>query len=960
MQERWAIGWAIRVLGPLEVVADGRPVDLGARRNREVLAALALDAGQVVPSDVVLDRVWGEDGSGASSTNLHAIVSRLRSRLGAAGIQDALVTRPPGYVLQLGPDQVDALRFGRLLASARELKAAGDLAAARAAVVEALALWRGTAYADIRSSFAEVEAGRLEEHRLAAVELGAELDLALGRQADVVEDLVSLVDLHPLREGLRGFLMIALYRTGRQADALRVYEQGRAVLADELGLDPGPELQRLHQQLLRQDPAIEPPVAERPGAPVEAPATALATPGIVVPPTMLFGRDGDVAAVSELLGTGARLVTLVGPGGVGKTRLAAAVCDRVGDRFDGGTVQVSLAPVADSSDVVAAIARAVGLTGVDDLDAVAAGVGSSRMLLVLDNFEHLLAAAPAVGRLVALCPNLTVLVSSRAPLNVRAEHEHAVEPLALPPTSARTEHELTSAPAGALLLDRARTVVPRIGSSPDEVAALAELCHRLAGLPLAIELVTARMRTLTPSALLDRLDSALSAGGARDLPPRQRTMRAALGWSFGLLTEEQQRVFTLLGVFRGGAELDAVEVVAEADGFARDEVLGLLDDLVMHSLVRVASGPEGTTRFDMLEPVAEYARSHLAGDRTARLLEAHASVFRKLSRRAAHGYERADQVSWLARTEADEANLVAAVERAIELGDADTAGTITWSLWLYWWLRGGLAVGRRLAEHCLQHGLSSAVRPRTHLAAATMSYALGDQAAAASHWAEAERLGHALGDAEVLAKSTAGTGLAVMAQGDFDLAAERFRTALAFCERAGEDGVWMAGLVHVWLGTTLLVQERAAEAAQEIGRGLEIAHRRGDRLSTYVALYNLSEAALAQGDDEAARAHLHEGLTLSEQTGDRANLAYFLEALAVVESRDEAHVRVATLLGAAAGLREDVGSIYGYYLPDQALRAAAEKLAREALGEERYDAAVSEGRAMKELAVLRATAAAEE
>ena len=718
------------------------------------------------------------------------------------------------------------------------------------------------------------------------------------------------------------------------------------MLAEELGIDPGPELQRLHRQVLTQDPALLPadppdPPKPRTSRTAERPAAAR---GIVVPPTRLFGRDADIAAVAALFQGPARLVTLVGPGGVGKTRLAAAVSEQVAPEFADGAVQVSLAPVADASDLVATIARAAGLTGVDDLDAVAGHLGAARMLLVLDNVEHLLDAAPAVGRLVALCPGLVVLASSRAPLQLRVEQTYDVVPLDLPARTARTEAELTAAPAGALLLDRARAVAPQVGSTSD-VPLLAELCHRLSGLPLAIELVSARMRTLSLQGILDRWDSALSAGGARDLPPRQRTMRDALGWSHGLLSGEQQQLFSLLGVFRGGADLAAIEVVAaEVDGTEPAEVLGLLDDLVTQSLVRLDPDPAGATRYTMLEPVAEYARSLLVGDRADRAQRVHAATFLRLARRAAVGYERADQVEWLARTDADEANLVSAVERSVEQGDADTAGEITWSLWLYWWLRGGAAVGRRLAERCLAQPLSAAVRPRVHLAAATMAYAQGDQGAAAGHWNDAHRLATELGDQEVLAKATAGTGLAAMARGELDLAADRFRASLGPCALAGEAGVWMASLVHVWLGTTVLVQGRAEEAVPEIRRGLEIARARGDRLSTYVALYNLTQAALATGDDQAAREHLAEGIALSEQTGDRANLAYFLESLAVVESRDDAHARVAALLGAAAALREDVDHVYGYYLPDESLRDAAEKAAREALGEQGYAAAAAQGR----------------
>lgn len=687
-----------------------------------------------------------------------------------------------------------------------------------------------------------------------------------------------------------------------------------------------------------------------PAAGTSAPRVAR---GLVVPPTHLFGREQDVAEVTALFAAGARLVTLVGAGGVGKTRLAAAVSTAIAADYPDGVVQVSLAPLADAGDLVPTIGRALGVTvtdGPDDagLDAVAAHLGTARTLVVLDNFEHLLSAAPQVGRLIAMCPRLVVLVSSRSPLRVRAEQEYAVHPLALPPLDAATKEELAGAPAGALVLDRAEAVVGQLALDPFAVGALAELCHRLAGIPLAIELATARLRMLTPQLLIERLDEAINASGARDLPERQRTMRTALDWSYGLLSPEQQRLFTLLGVFRGGADLETVEAVAATgDDLPAATVLGLLQELVEQSLVLTRVGADGRPRFDLLEPVGQYARSLLVGDRAARIGRAHAAALLTLAERAAVGYEMADQVSWLSRVEADEANILVAIERSLDLGEADTAGRIAWAMWLYWWLRGRFAVGRRMGELCLKAELSPAVRPCARLTAATMSYAGGDHPAAAEHWAVAEAQAVELDNPELIAKARGGTGLAALGAGELTLAKEKFRSAREYGELAGEDGIWICSLVNVWLGTAVLLEGDPAAALADFDRGLRLARGRGDRLSTYVALYNLSQAALALGDDVTARHHVEEGIQLSEQTRDLANLAFFVETLAVIESRAQDHRRVATLLGAAGGLRETVGSaVYGYYLPDETLRASAEESARSALGEHGYDAAVEEGRGL--------------
>ena len=669
--------------------------------------------------------------------------------------------------------------------------------------------------------------------------------------------------------------------------------------------------------------------------------------GLAAPATTLYGRQQDVASAAYLIRTGTRLLTLTGAGGVGKTRLAIALSEELRGDFPGGVVQVSLAPLADANDVLGTVGRALGVLGSDGedaLDAVVTHMVGERVLLVLDNFEHLLSAAADVARLSALCPELAVLVSSRSPLRVRGEREYAVEPLLLPSPDSRTSDELTAAPAGALALDRARALMPDEELSPDNVAALAQLCHRLSGLPLAIELATAHLRMLSPHTLLERLDDLWVSAGERDLPERQRTMRTTLDWSLALLSPEEQRLFRLLGVFRGGATLDAVESVAASAGLDRTNVVALLGRLVEQSLVLVRSGADGRRRFDQLEPVAQYARSQLIGEEARSGVRVHAEHYLHGAERAAVGFERSDQIDWLARTEADEANLLVAIDRALDLGDGETAGGITWSLWLYWWLRGQSSIGRRRAEQCLGLTLSPALEARVLLTAATMSYAAGDAEAAAGHWRAALSLGVAEDDPEVLCKAAAGVGLAALSADDTEGAVTHFRQALEYGLRAGESGVWLRSLTHVWLGTVLILHEDYGRATVEIERGMELARGRGDRLPTYVALHNLSVLAIAQGDAGQAREYLDEGIRLSEETQDKANLAYFLEALAVVESFDGRSRQVARLLGAVSALRQDVGSnVYAYYRPDESLRAKAEAAARESLGPTRFADAFAEG-----------------
>jgi predicted ATPase len=430
-----------------------------------------------------------------------------------------------------------------------------------------------------------------------------------------------------------------------------------------------------------------------------------------------------------------------------------------------------------------------------------------------------------------------VIVTSRSPLRVRGEHEYAVLPLPLPAPDVASADSLASSASGAFALHRAREVAG-LHLAENDVQALGQLCHRLAGLPLAIELATAHLRLLEPQMLLERLDQ-ITASSPRDLPDRQRTMRATLDWSYRLLSTQEQALFRLLGVFRGGATLTAVEEVAARSGnVPADDVVALLAGLVEQSLVvaRIAGTPG--RRYHVLEPVAQYARSRLVGDEAMAAFRAHAAAFLDLAEQAAEGYEGADQLAWLDRIEADEANLLVAIDRSLDSGDGETAGRITWAMWLYWWLRSKPQVGLRRALRCLSADLPPAVLARVHSAAATMAYAAGQVAISAEHWERSFVLASALDDLTIAGAARAGTGLAALATGDLTRADDLFRQALPLTERAQD--VWMTSLIHVWLGTIRLVQGDPAGATVEVGRGLELARGRGDRLAIYVALYNLA------------------------------------------------------------------------------------------------------------------------
>lgn len=944
----------IEVLGPLQVRGDADVVDIGSPRHREVLAALVVDVGRVVSSDALLERVWGDARRGASTSNLHAVISRLRGRLAAAGDGVQIATASPGYRLD-AEGAVDALVFADLLARARTSYSVGDLTAAHTDLEQALGLWRGPAYGDISLPFAEVEAARLEGQRLAALELVVDVELALGRTGAALERLPALVSEQPLREAFRRQQMLALYRAGRQAEALEVFAQVRELLADELGIDPAPPLQALHQRILEQDEELLAAAAEAPAPNLETrqtPPRPTSSPWhseVVVPADDLVGRDRDVAYLGDLLaGSPQRLVTVTGVGGVGKTRVAYAVAQASREAFADGVVIVSLAPVADPALVLPAIGRAAGLTaveGLDPLDAVVQHLRTRRVLLVVDNFEHLLDASAELARLVSLCPRLTVLVTSRTSLQVRGELHFQLTPLSLPGAEESDPAVVSGSAAAELFVERAGLVQPGFQLDAGNAAAVAGICRRLAGIPLALELAAARAHLLGPEAILERLDQVMTASGARDLPERQRTMRAALDWSYQLLEPGEQRLFRLLAAFVDGFTLDAVEAVHRS-AFPDEpvDVLTLLESLVAHSLVLRDQDHPDVARFRLLEPVSQFAASCLVEEEPA-VRDAHLAHFLMAAEATAPSYRGTGTRAALALTEREHANLVAAAEWALTTREGDLAGRLVWAMWLYWWLRGHLLEGRRIAQGTLELKLSGPVQVRCHAVMGAMSFAQGDTVVA-RHWCEGAALGRRIGDLEGEAHNVAGEGLIALAEEHVDVAEGYFVETIRLCEEADLAGGWLWTLGHVWLATARVLLGSPADAVPLLEAALAAARHRDDPLAIYIALFTSVQVALAVGDLETARTQLEEGVSLSLETGDMANLAYFLEALAVVESQEGRHERVLQLYGAASRLRDTVGAnVYGYYQPDPQLLADALSAARVALGAS-YDDLVARGRAL--------------
>ena len=617
----------IGVLGGLAVVGDGGvPVVVSGPRPRALLVVLALNAGRVTSVDAIVRAQYGDDPPAGAAGAVQAHVSRLRKAV------DAVVFESGGYRLDVDPDDVDALRFERLAADGRRLLAAGARDQAAAVLAEALGLWRGPALADLPHGTAQ--AARLEELRLDALE-----DLHDARPQEVsVAGLRALVAANPLRERLRAQLMRALDATGRPAEALAEFEDTRRLLADELGADPSPELAATHLAILRG----------------EQPARA----GLPAQLTSFVGRVDELAWLAD---TG-RLVTLVGPGGTGKTRLAIEAARGRDACF------VDLSPVTDGALVPHALLGALGLrdsgfaaTTTDPVRRLVAALGEP-VLLVLDNCEQVVAdVAVLVRTLLAECPDLAVLATSREPLGLTGETLLPLAPL--------------GADAVRLFADRAAAVRPGFTVTDENRGTVTAICAALDGLPLAVELAAARLRQFTVEELADRLTEhgpfRLLSRGDRTAAQRHRTLRAVVAWSWDLLTHEEQRVAARFSVFAGGATLAAVESVCDTT----DDVLA---DLVDRSIVETDG-----RRYRMLETIRLFCADHL----TDHAHQAHARYYLALAERADPHLRSADQLERLAELSADHDNLMAALRWSVD-GDPATGYRLVAALTAYWWLSG--------------------------------------------------------------------------------------------------------------------------------------------------------------------------------------------------------------------------------------------------------------------------------
>ena len=673
------------MLGSLEVrTDDGAVADVPGARLRGLLIALALEPGHAVPKATLVDWIWGERPPADAANALQRLVSRLRKALPEGLVEG----QTDGYRLIVEPDAVDAVRFERLVGHARDEEDPRQVRLLR----EALALWRGAAMQDVGlqdSAAFDAAVTRLEGLRLTAMEDRFDAEISLGHGAELVTELTDLVATHPVRERLVAALMRALVATGRDSEALLVYQSAREALADALGVDPAPELSALHVALLRGE------LGQREHNRKTNMRAEL---------TSFVGRDADVAVVRELVAEH-RLTTLIGPGGSGKTRLATETARTLPGDFPDGVWLVELAAIGTDGDVAQATLTALGLRdallgaapSAEPADGLIAAIREREALLILDNCEHVIeSAAKFADRVLGECRRLRILATSREPLGITGEALWLVEPLALPEEDAGPA-ETEASPAVRLLRDRAGAVRKDLAVDARTLSTMVRVCRALDGIPLAIELAAARLRTMSLDQLANRLHDRfrLLTGGSRTALPRHRTLRAVVDWSWELLSDAERTVLRRLSVFSGGASLDAAERVCVGDGVEQDQVLELLTSLAEKSLL-VTEG-DGVPRYRMLGTIKEYAADRLADVGESDLArQAHLAYFTELTETAEPHLRRAEQLEWLATLEAEHDNISAAMRGAIAAGDAQAAMRLAAATGWYWWLGGRRGEGIEL------------------------------------------------------------------------------------------------------------------------------------------------------------------------------------------------------------------------------------------------------------------------
>jgi predicted ATPase/DNA-binding SARP family transcriptional activator len=904
---------AVSVLGAVELHRDGERIPVRAGKTTEVLVRLALEAGVMVRTERLIEDLWADQAVGTARNVLQTKVSRLRRALGDA----ALVTgTTAGYTLEVDPSAVDALEVLRLAGQASALRSAGDPSAALETCRMALSTFQG----EILSAAGDAEwvvpyRARLEQVRLGLIEdqLAARLDL--GASGEVIGELEGLVTAHPVREGLWALLMVALYRDGRQADALATYQRVRKWLADELGLEPGRQLQQLEHQILVHDPSLGVASSTARGLGPDRPAGNL--PAISAD---LVGRDTDVAAVAGLLAT-RRLVEIVGPGGVGKTAVAIAA-GRILGSSDGvapdGVWLARLETAATADDVVDTVVAALNVGGET---ALFERLKSSTALVILDNCEQVIDAASALAvRLLDAAPGVRLLCTSQVPLDVDGEVVFELAPLGL-------------ADAVALFSRRAsaRRTHPGSREADDAVHAL---CRSLDGLPLAIELAAARAKTLSIAEITRRLNdrfNVLSDPTSRR-PERRRALKSTIRWSYDLLFPDDQRGLWALATFAGGAPLPAVESVLEALAVPATTAIDVIGRLASRSLVIVDDeNAPSTVRYRLLDSIRAFALEAMSDAGLSEpAFAAHAAWFADAAESSTQGVRSSHQAEHLAFARAERANIDAALTWSIE-NDPLVAFSLVNGFGWSWVVLGDSRGAQRILAALDAAGDSAPARDRANalLLAGWIEASTGRVELARDHIAAATDLADTIKDVDVQARCCYYLAYVVSHAGEFRQAIELTDRADAlyagmnrpwdqaanwlFAARAAisaddeersVDAVdhvqhWLRTVDDPWLhvrrdavlGELARIQHRFDDAVDHLARAAETSRRLGFRQTEAYQVSSLGRAQCQAGDYQAGAVSLQQAIDKAEATGDvrlaalaRVHLGRVLRALGQVSA----------------------------------------------------------------------------
>ncbi|WP_155058057.1 AfsR/SARP family transcriptional regulator [Streptomyces blattellae] len=970
--------YEFRILGPLEVRRDGHPVGIGATKLRLLLAALLAEANQVVTVERLMSRLWGDQPPKDARNTLQNYVLRLRRALDCSADTTPVLTHPRGYVIKVDPDALDLHRFTALVLQGRTALKEATAASAAQALREALALWRGEPLSDLPAECLPDFVPALNEQRLDALELRIDADLVLGRAADVLPELRALIGAHPLRERFWAQRMLALSRCGRQGEALECYREVARLLADELGVAPGPELKRLHQRLL----AAAPDLNEGPDRTTAALPRGIGN--LPIEMTTFVGREAQLAQVRALLAS-ARVVTLTGVGGVGKTRLALRAAADLEPAFPDGVRLADLAPLTGPELLDRAVAEALGLrdhSARPAVDTILDHLRDQRLLLVLDNCEHLVDdVAELVLRMARAAPGLRLLATSRQRLGLPGEHVLTVPSLTVPEavspsviqradvspsviqradvspsaiqradgvlcfedgTSDRSE-------AVRLFVDRAVAAVPAFRITSRNRGVIAQLCRRLDGLPLAIELAAVRLSTMTADEILERLDDRfrlLSVPYGHPSTRYQHTLRGVVDWSYDLCTQQERLLWSRLSVFAGGFDLEAAEAVCGGEGIAREEVLNLLAGLVNKSIVAVNSSGD-RARYSLLETIRQYGQQRLdEQDCATKLRLRHSDHYRAMAVRAGDEWCGPGEVDWLIRLRTELANFRTALDFCTtrrERVDAGVEIAVNLARTRCWFFNSTLGEGRHWLERLLplNPGTPPALAAGGLAMKAWIALCQGDNPSAEAFLIECRTLASELPDGAVAPPVTFIEGAhAMLVRGD-PCSAALLTEARDQFRAAGQRGdAHMATML--WAMAEAFLGDRDSARAALDAYVVEAAESGAEWARTWArwctGLFQLRH-------DTAARspAHLREALGRQWAIGDSWGPVWGVETLAWAMAATGRHTQSARLLGAAHRLRQETGVALIGLRPFHDAHAATEHQVREALGPQEYEAAWSQG-----------------